>query len=255
MRVQRLSNDPEVLLLHDFVTPDEAESLIREAEALFSRSPTVCDDPGGCFTDQRTSSSAALPVSTTTNAIQTRGRSFSRLPVAEAVQVVRYEPGQRFEPHLDAFGMSSGDARALAQYEGRQRVATILIYLGGPDDGGQTTFPELGLRVDPIPRAALYWRNVKPDGSIDSRTLHGGDPVRLGTKYAANLWLRGDQDPVYAYAVSENVDFPEETQSSGKTAAILALGVGVGAAIAGPSGAILGGVMGWTVDAVRRRIR
>jgi prolyl 4-hydroxylase len=256
MRVVRLRADPEVLLIHDFVSEDEACTLIDAADAHFKRSTTVCADPSGCATKERTSSSAGLPASPTVEAIQTRGKIYTNLPVAETLQVVRYGPGEEFQPHLDAFDRSSGGDQARSQYEGRQREATILIYLSGPESGGETVFPKLGLRIAPIPRAAVYWRNLLPDGAIDQRTLHGGAPVQSGVKYAANLWLRGERDPVFAYALTENVSPPTAPSSTNatKSAAILALGVGVGAAIGGPPGAVAGGVVGWTINKIRRRL-
>lgn len=254
----RLSVDPELLLLHDFVSEEEVRALMDAADARFARSSTVCSDPKGCAIEDRTSSSAALPASPITEAIQARGKIMTNLPVAEALQVVRYEPGQEFKPHLDAFDpRGDGGEHALLQYEGRQREATILIYLSGPESGGETVFPKLGLNIKPIPRSALLWRNMRSDGTVDQRTLHGGAPVERGVKYAVNLWLRGERDPVYAYAVSESVTQPvaESAAVSGKSAAFVAVGAGVGAAVAGPPGAVAGGLMGWTVDAVRRRLR
>lgn len=256
MRIERLSVDPEVLLLRDFVTEAEAQALKAAADAHFKRSSTVCEDPAGCLIPERTSSSATVPASALTEALQKRGRDFTGLPVAEAIQVVRYGPGEEFQPHLDAFDSSGGGAHAKAQYEGRQRAATLLIYLNGPDAGGETIFPKLGLRIAPIPRAAIFWRNLMPDGAIDSRTLHGGSPVQKGVKYAANLWLRGEPDPIYAFALTEDVAAPTEASpsSSKETAVFLACGVGLGAAIGGPPGALVGGAVGWTLDVLRRRM-
>lgn len=258
MRVERLYADPELLLLRDFVTEDEARAIIVAADERFKRSPTVCDDPKGCAIEERTSSSADVPPSAMTEAVQTRGKLFANLPVSETLQVVRYEPGQEYKPHLDAFDSSDGGAHAKSQYEGRQREATILIYLSAPEAGGETIFPELNLRVPPIPRAAIFWRNVRPDGAIDSRTLHGGAPVHRGVKYAANLWLRGAvRDPVYAYAFSENVEPPSEESAEPAdkgSIAIVTAGAGLGAVIAGSPGALVGGAIGWTVDAIRRRL-
>ena len=252
MRVVRLHNDPEVLLLYDFVSEAEARALIDGAH--FERSPTVCEKSEGCVVAERTSSSAAVGSSPTTEALQARGKVLSRLPMAETLQVVRYEPGQEYKPHLDAFDGSEGGRNATGLYGGRQREATILIYLDGPEEGGETVFPELGLKVAPIPRAALFWRNVRPDGTIDHRTLHGGAPVHRGVKYAANLWLRGEKDPVYAYALSEGVVPPSAPENRKGSVAIVALGVGLGAIVGGPPGALLGGAVGWTAAMIRRSL-
>lgn len=192
MHVERLHADPEVLFLTGFVSEAEARDLLRAADGRFDRSTTVCDKPGGrCVIAERTSSSAVLPASPLTEAVRARGRTFSGAPTAEELQVVRYHPGQEYRPHHDAFDDSEGGRKSKEMYGGRQREATILIYLHCPEEGGETVFPTLGLSIAPVPRAAIFWRNLHRDGSIDHRLLHGGAPVRRGAKYAANLWLRG----------------------------------------------------------------
>ena len=65
----------------------------------------------------------------------------------------------------------------LAQ-EGGERLATFMIYLSGTkkDIGGSTVFPQLGISVKPQRGAALYWHNVKSDGTFDTRSSHLGKP-------------------------------------------------------------------------------
>ena len=179
---------PRILL--DFVSEPEARGLIYAAN--FDRSTTISG-----VHPARTSSSATLPSSTLTETIRARGRLAAGMTIAEELQVVRYLPGQEFKPHLDAFDESEDGKRALTMYGGGQRDVTILIYLDSPEEGGETVFPELGLQVAPIPRAALIWRNVRSDGSVDPLMLHGGAPVQRGVKYAVNLWFRrGLHEPV-----------------------------------------------------------
>jgi prolyl 4-hydroxylase len=190
MYVKRIHTDPEVLFLTGFVSEAEARGLMLAANGHFDRSSTVCATPGGCPHAERSSSSAGIPESALTRALQERGRIFSGAPTAEPIQVVRYGPEQEYRPHHDAFDESVGGQQARRMHGGGQREATILIYLRCPEEGGETVFPELGLSVAPVPQAALFWRNTHRDGSVDRRLLHGGAPVRRGAKYAANLWLR-----------------------------------------------------------------
>ncbi len=205
MLIETLSSDPELLLIHGFVSGIEANDLVAESIGRFSRSTTICDNPDGCAVPDRTSASALLRPSVVTAGIKTRGMAFARAPESEEIQVVRYFPGEEFKPHLDAFDDSEGGTRARAAYGGKQRDATILIYLRSPEEGGETLFPELGLTIPSTPRAALFWRNVRSDGTIDARLLHGGAPVRRGVKYAANLWLRGTGDEPLRDWASGNV--------------------------------------------------
>ena len=37
---------------------------------------------------------------------------------------------------------------------------------------------------------AVLWWNVKENGKEDLGTLHAGDPVLAGEKWALNIWLR-----------------------------------------------------------------
>ena len=66
-----------------------------------------------------------------------------------------------------------------------------------------------------------------------------------------------DKDPIYTYARSEDVESPSEKSAEPvdkRSIAIMTASAGVGAVIAGPPGALVGGAVGWTVDAIRRRL-
>jgi prolyl 4-hydroxylase len=149
----------------------------------------VCDDPQGCVDPRRTSESAHLGEDPNVEPIRERARRFSRLRSCETLQVVRYYVGQEFRPHLDGFNADTKEGKRELK-RGGQRGATFLVYLDKPEAGGATVFPEAGLSVLPIPRAAIFWRHQLPNGKLDPRMLHGGAPVERGTKRAVNVWLR-----------------------------------------------------------------
>lgn len=54
----------------------------------------------------------------------------------EDIQVLRYEPGQKYDPHYDYFADKVNIAR------GGHRIATVLMYLTDVAKGGETVFPE-----------------------------------------------------------------------------------------------------------------
>jgi hypothetical protein len=53
----------------------------------------------------------------------------------EDIQVLRYEHGQKYDPHFDYFADKVNIAR------GGHRVATVLMYLTNVTKGGETVFP------------------------------------------------------------------------------------------------------------------
>lgn len=53
----------------------------------------------------------------------------------EDMQVLRYEPGQKYDAHYDYFVDKVNIAR------GGHRIATVLMYLSDVVKGGETVFP------------------------------------------------------------------------------------------------------------------
>lgn len=53
----------------------------------------------------------------------------------EAIQVLRYENGEKYEPHYDYFHDKNNIAL------GGHRIATVLMYLSNVTKGGETVFP------------------------------------------------------------------------------------------------------------------
>ena len=101
---------------------------------------------------------------------------------AEELQVVRYAPGQQYLAHLDFTGGSR-----------EQRFLTLLLYVQTPTAGGHTSFPKAaggrGIRVRPPRGGGILFYSMLPDGNGDELSLHAGEAVREGTKWACNLWL------------------------------------------------------------------
>lgn len=53
----------------------------------------------------------------------------------EDIQVLRYEHGQKYDPHYDYFSDEVNTVR------GGHRIATVLMYLTDVAKGGETVFP------------------------------------------------------------------------------------------------------------------
>ena len=108
----------------------------------------------------------------------------------EGLQVLQYQPGAQYKPHYDYFEPNEpGTPRILER--GGQRVATLIIYLQAPEQGGATIFPDVQLEVAPQRGNAVFFSYDRPHPSTQS--LHGGAPVLAGEKWIATKWLRENE--------------------------------------------------------------
>jgi len=108
--------------------------------------------------------------------------------------LLRYELGQEYKPHFDAFDKSAKSYPSVSESGGTKgnRIITVMGYLTDVFAGGQTWFPELGLSVASKAGRLLLWENCI-NGEHDEPhpdSLHGGLPVIEGTKVCFTLWFR-----------------------------------------------------------------
>ncbi len=108
---------------------------------------------------------------------------------AETMQGQRYQVDQEFKAHHDFFHPSQ-DYWLSEGPKGGQRSWTAMIFLNAVEDGGATEFPHLGLGIVPQAGTMLMWNNIKPDGTLNYRTLHTGTPVKAGVKHIITKWYR-----------------------------------------------------------------
>lgn len=222
--VEQISWAPRAQVYHNFLTPEECSHLIELARPKMAVASVV---------DKKTGVSKSSEVRTSTGHFLQRGQdaivtrieerisAFSMIPVdhGEGIQILNYQPGQKYDPHFDYFQ----DQENIKH--GGQRVATVLLYLSDVEAGGETVFPR-GEFVDPgykaseqlvrdseeshtgrtahvtskcasgklhvAPKAGtalLFW-SVDPMGNDDGKSLHGGCAVEAGEKWTATKWMR-----------------------------------------------------------------
>jgi len=183
----------EVRVLENFVTSDQCAHLIKTFGEKCELSKVVNPQNGQSAEANvkwRTSTSALMYQSEkdpVVLSITDKVARLCRLPPShvEVLQLVRYEKGQQYTPHRDYFEPS---------FKGQNRLFTVLIYLTdlGPEDGGRTIFPELGVQVVPKIGSAVFWRNCLDDGTLLPCSLHTGEVLHTDgkIKYAVNCWIR-----------------------------------------------------------------
>lgn len=108
---------------------------------------------------------------------------------AEPVAVLRYKPGEEYKPHYDYF-VSAGNREELVDGRGGQRTTTVFVYLNDVEEGGETDFPKLEVRIAPEKGKAVRFKNLDGMGRPNIQTLHAGRPVIRGEKWLATVWFR-----------------------------------------------------------------
>ncbi len=184
--------DPEVVVFKNLLSDAECDALMEQAKPRLSTSLTVDVATGDeLLHAARTSEGMFFErgESDVVQRVENRIAKLLRWPVknGEGLQVLRYSRGGEYLPHYDYFDpVEAGTPKLLER--GGQRVATLIMYLQSPEDGGATVFPDLNLQVTPTRGRAVFFSYAEPTAA--SLSLHGGAPVLAGHKWIATKWLR-----------------------------------------------------------------
>ena len=181
-----LHEEPLIVRLNNVLNDAECRALIDCASSRLERSKLAKKE----ISQIRTSSGMFFeenenPLITK---IEKRIASLMHLPVehAEGLQVLHYKPGQEFKAHFDYFGQNHPSSN-------NNRISTLIVYLNDVEEGGATTFPNLGIVNIPTKGSAVYFEYFYNDEKINEQTLHSGEPVIRGEKWVATQWMRKKQ--------------------------------------------------------------
>lgn len=204
---QVLSWKPRAVYYPGFANKEQCESIIKIAKAnlepskLALRKGETAENTKGIRTSSGTFMSASEDKTGVLDLIEQKIARATMIPQShgEAFNILRYEIGQRYLSHYDAFDP--------AEYgpQQSQRVASFLLYLSNVEEGGETMFPYenglntdinydfqqcIGLKVKPQQGDGLLFYSLLPNGTIDQLSLHGSCAVVKGEKWVATKWIR-----------------------------------------------------------------
>ncbi|XAR52903.1 Procollagen-proline dioxygenase [Bertholletia excelsa] len=207
---QVLSWKPRAVYFPNFATAEQCEGIIKIAKSklkpssLALRKGETTESTKGIRTSSGTFLTASKDKTGILEFIEKKIARATMIPRShgEAFNILRYEIGQRYVSHYDAFNP--------AEYgpQKSQRMASFLLYLSDVEEGGETMFPFengenmgvgydyqkcIGLKVKPRRGDGLLFYSLFPNGTIDKKSLHGSCPVIKGEKWVATKWLR-DQE-------------------------------------------------------------
>ncbi|KAH7848092.1 hypothetical protein Vadar_033741 [Vaccinium darrowii] len=205
-RVTQISWRPRAFLYKGFLSDEECDHLIHLAKDKLEKSMVADNNSGKSIESEvRTSSGMFLRKAQdeVVASVEARIGAWTFLPEdnGEAIQILHYEHGQKYEPHFDYF------YDKINQELGGHRVATVLMYLSDVKRGGETVFPNSeakdtqpqdgdwsdcaknGYAVKPNKGDALLFFSLHPNATTDPLSLHGSCPVIEGEKWSATKWI------------------------------------------------------------------
>ncbi|KAJ9220105.1 hypothetical protein DTO027B5_7153 [Paecilomyces variotii] len=209
--VHIFSKDPLVIYIPDFITEEETLHLQEITRSQFTKSEVVDEAGNRMNATTRNSRSTSPPRDDVIRCIENRALAFQGFDIPrshlEPLQLVAYELGENYQHHTDWFESPSQTTAEV----GGNRLTSFFVYVTVEDvTGGGTNFPMLdaprderwcefincdepwdaGVTFRPIPRNAVFWQNLRKDGTGDRATLHAGLPVTSGKKMGMNIWTR-----------------------------------------------------------------
>jgi len=190
-----LHKDPWLVVLDDFLTQEEVDGVLSVGTKNMKRSKDAGRmTSSGKFesikSNKRTSENAwCIDDCYRSDVVQTVNRKMTEITGIpqenfEYLQVLRYMPGQFYGQHHDYI---PGHVHLPIG----PRVYTFYIYLSEVEEGGETAFPRLHLKVRPKLGRAVIWPSVYSDDPFkkDARTQHEAKPVVKGLKFGVNAWI------------------------------------------------------------------
>jgi len=185
---------PRIRLIEGFASAAECRWVI-ESTRSFMTPATVFDPATGALIENPARSNSAVSLmlgqmDVVSEILRTRIALATRVPVRafEPAQILRYEVGQEFLPHVDFLDPDSAAYDEELARQG-QRIATFLIYLNADYEGGETVFPDIGLRYRGRTGDALFWANLDRQQRPDPLTRHAGLPPVSGEKWVFSQWI------------------------------------------------------------------
>lgn len=195
-----LCERPRVATSDAFVSREErAQIMSMVSGALMEPEKYTADDAHGAAENQFfTGKGMAFGALTTDVMVRCIERRIAEstgweLHAVEPSSVISYKPGQEYRTHVDYFAEPEiAENRAKLRDYGGQRVVTFLICLQAAEEGGETYYPRVDLKVPHRAGTAALHYNTLPDGRPDELSLHHGLPVRRGEKWLLRTTLRAN---------------------------------------------------------------
>ena len=183
----------QIYTIDNFLTVVECKDLINISDKIL-RPSTVADyGDTSAVTKYRTSKTADLHYfnSPFLNYIDNKIADLMGFYpfLGEILQAQKYAPGQYYKEHCDYFCPLAKEFKTYTEWMG-QRTWTVMVYLNDVEEGGETYFKHLKLKIKPTAGKAVIWNNLYSSGIPNPKTLHEALAPVSGDKYVITKWWR-----------------------------------------------------------------
>ena len=136
----------------------------------------------------------------------------------EPVSIQRYQPGQEYKPHYDAFLPDEMEEmpKTAKVKQGGNRCVTMITYLNSVQDGGCTVFPVLGFAIQAVQGRVLMFGNLDEHKIPHPSSLHMGLPPENGDKWILTFWFREKDIMVTKKELTKELNSKKSTRSEKK---------------------------------------
>jgi len=184
----------QVYAYNNFLSSEECSDIIECINTSTRKSTLANDTDAPLSTDYRTSETADLhefPAELILDLDEKLEDLMELDPfLGEALQAQKYNPGQYYKEHWDFFPpKNKNQYEVYCEWMG-QRTWTTLIYLNDVEEGGETYFKRLNLKIKPQQGLLLAWNNLYQNGKPNYKTKHEALAPVKGTKYVITKWWR-----------------------------------------------------------------
>jgi prolyl 4-hydroxylase len=194
-----LSQQPRVAICRQFASAEECAHLLNKfAGALtpaseYRRGNSANEEGELQYFNGRGFPAGPLDTDSVTRMLERRLSAMTQWPIErfEPCSFVSYRPGEEYRPHVDYFT----DEQIVANEQlkgdfGGQRIATFLLYLRAPEEGGETCYLHPGVHVTGETGMGVLHYNVTASGEQDRASIHSGKPIVRGEKWLWRSTLR-----------------------------------------------------------------
>ena len=177
----------------NFLTELECDQLILMISRDL-RPSTVADDGDNCLVnDYRTSKTSDLNYFKDPFYLNIDKKISNLMNLepffGETMQAQKYEVGEYYKEHYDFFSPFNHEFKTYCEWMG-QRTWTTMIYLNDVEEGGETYFKYLNLKIKPKKGLLIAWNNLYINGFPNYKTMHEALPPLKDSKYIITKWWR-----------------------------------------------------------------